>query len=171
MVPGEFQVLPLRRAQVMGVLASSRRSFSRHAHDEYGVGIIEQGAQRSASGRGVVEAGPGDIITVNPGEIHDGAPIGDAPRRWRMLYFDQTLIRDASLDLDGKSPETYEFEAARICDASASRRVATLFQLYARGAPGDALHSEENLLLVLSDRKSTRLNSSHYSRSRMPSSA
>jgi len=150
MVQGEFQVLPLRRAQVMGVLASSRRSFPRHAHDEYGIGIIEHGAQRSASGRGVVEAGPGDIITVNPGEIHDGAPIGDAPRRWRMLYFSPALIRDASLDLGGRSSETYEFEAPRICDASASRRVAKLFQLYARGAPGDALHSEESLLAILS---------------------
>ncbi|WP_375781517.1 AraC family ligand binding domain-containing protein [Roseococcus suduntuyensis] len=31
----------------------------------------------SSSGRGPVEAGPGDVITVNPGEVHDGAPIGE----------------------------------------------------------------------------------------------
>jgi hypothetical protein len=33
---------------------------------------------------GTVEAGVGDLITVNPGEVHDGAPIGGS-RTWAML--------------------------------------------------------------------------------------
>jgi hypothetical protein len=54
--------------------ADSSRTFARHSHEEFGVGLIVRGAQRSCSGRGMVEAGPGDIIMVNPGEVHDGQP-------------------------------------------------------------------------------------------------
>ena len=52
------------------------------------------------SGRGMVEAGPGDVITVNPGEVHDGMPIGDAGRSWRMLYFDPAIISQAIDDMN-----------------------------------------------------------------------
>ena len=56
---------------------------------------MTSGAQRSWSGVGPVEAFAGDMITVNPGEIHDGVPIGGA-RGLRMLYFaPATLFREA----------------------------------------------------------------------------
>ena len=52
--------------------ADSAHAFGRQTHDQFGIGLIERGAQKSASGRGIVEAGAGDMITVNPGEVHDG---------------------------------------------------------------------------------------------------
>jgi hypothetical protein len=54
----------------------SSRHFGRHWHEGYGFGILEQGAQRSASGRGRVDAVAGQVITSNPGEVHDGGPLG-----------------------------------------------------------------------------------------------
>jgi len=39
----------------------------------------------------MVEAGAGDIITVNPNEVHDGTPIGEG-RSWRILYFAPAVI-------------------------------------------------------------------------------
>ncbi len=72
-------------AGTVAIEATSARAFGRHSHDTYGFGVIDGGAQRSSSGRGPVEAGAGDVITVNPGEVHDGAPIGCGPRTWRML--------------------------------------------------------------------------------------
>ncbi|HEX7391267.1 MAG TPA: AraC family ligand binding domain-containing protein, partial [Acidiphilium sp.] len=82
--------------------------FPRHAHDDFGIGVVASGAQRSWSGIGEVEARAGNIITVNPGEIHDGIPFGDRPRGWRMLYFDPVLVaRELAEDAPG------EFELAR----------------------------------------------------------
>lgn len=63
----------------------SGQHFGRHWHDAYGFGILEQGAQRSGSGRGQVEAFAGQVITSNPGEVHDGSPLGGPTRRWRIL--------------------------------------------------------------------------------------
>ena len=55
---------------------ASDRSFPRHSHGQLGIGVILSGAHRSWSGIGHVEAHAGDIIMVNPGEMHDGMPIG-----------------------------------------------------------------------------------------------
>jgi hypothetical protein len=55
--------------------------FGRHWHDSYGFGFLEHGAQIWRSGRGHVRGYPGDVISINPGEVHDGRPIGDGTRR------------------------------------------------------------------------------------------
>ena len=63
-------------AGIQAVAARSARAFARHTHEQFGIGVLRQGGQVSHSGRGQVEAGPGQVITVNPGEVHDGAPVG-----------------------------------------------------------------------------------------------
>jgi hypothetical protein len=69
---GDVRVRRTRLPGVISVEARSRRVFSRHAHDEFGIGVVIDGAQDSASGRGLVRAEAGQVITVNPGEVHDG---------------------------------------------------------------------------------------------------
>lgn len=66
----------------------SGQHFGRHWHEGYGFGILEAGAQRSASARGRVDAFAGQVITSNPGEVHDGRPLGAPTRRWRILAVD-----------------------------------------------------------------------------------
>ena len=77
---------------VFGTCIDSARHFGRHLHGTYGIGLLEQGAQHSASGRGPVEAYAGDLITTNPGEVHDGRPLGGPSRRWRMVYLDPAAM-------------------------------------------------------------------------------
>nr|WP_250628095.1 AraC family transcriptional regulator [Pinirhizobacter soli] len=87
-------VVTVHRASLTGVEAISLRSehvFPRHAHDHYGIGVMSEGAQKSWSVVGAVEAGKGDVIMVNPGEMHDGSPI-QGPRAWHIVYFDPDLL-------------------------------------------------------------------------------
>jgi AraC-like DNA-binding protein len=91
----------------------SNHSFPRHTHDEYGIGVILSGAQRSWSGVGLVESFPGDVISVNPGEIHDGHPVDRAVRCWRIIYFDprmltRHLVPDAEREIEFVSPNLRE---------------------------------------------------------------
>ncbi|WP_300649789.1 AraC family transcriptional regulator [Hydrogenophaga sp.] len=79
-------------AGVFVTLMESARSFPRHWHSTYGLGLIDRGAQRSSSGRGSVEAFAGQCMTHNPGEVHDGAPIGDTARCWRMFHIEPTAM-------------------------------------------------------------------------------
>ena len=119
-----------RRSIVEGigaVEADTAHSFGRHMHDHFGIGFIERGAQRSASGRGPVEAGPGDVITVNPGEIHDGMPIGDDGRAWRMLYLDTDLVAKACLDVSDGKRGMMEFTQPVITDAGVAFGLARAY--------------------------------------------
>jgi len=97
-------MLRCRVAGVEAVEAQTRHAFPRHWHEQYGIGLVQRGAQKSRSGRGMVEAFAGDTITVNPGEIHDGLPIDENGRSWRMLYFDPAMLGAAFLDMsEGRS--------------------------------------------------------------------
>jgi AraC-like DNA-binding protein/quercetin dioxygenase-like cupin family protein len=83
---------------IEAITLASDHHFPRHAHDQFGIGLILAGAQKSWSGIGAVEAGAGDAIMANPGEIHDGMPLGEGARSWRMLYFDPSLVAEDAVD-------------------------------------------------------------------------
>ncbi|WP_299397418.1 AraC family transcriptional regulator [Pelagibius sp.] len=82
----------------------SDRTFPRHTHDEFGLGYLVDGGQESWSGRGLVEAEAGDIITVNPGELHDGIGRKGAARHWRMLFLTASAV-EAFTDLPASELE------------------------------------------------------------------
>lgn len=105
---GNFVAQRCALPQVQALEAWSARSFARHTHDGYGIGRVVSGAQRSWSGRGTVEAGLGDVITVNPCEVHDGAPIGGA-RAWKMLYFVPGVITATVMDIRDGATLDFEF--------------------------------------------------------------
>src|ERR1700737_245476 len=92
-------------AGIDAMTATTSRSFPRHTHDQYGVGVIDSGGHASLSGQGQVEAGPGNLIFVNPGEVHDGRAIGGRPRSWRILYVNPSLMETTRADvLDHANP-------------------------------------------------------------------
>ena len=105
--PASVDAVRIRGSALPGlqtIAAESARSFPRHMHDVYGIGVIDRGGQRSASGRGAVEAVRGDVITVNPGEVHDGVALRGEARAWRMLHLAPALLADAAPGLELTRP-------------------------------------------------------------------
>lgn len=144
----------VRRIAGLGVEiveADSDRTFARHMHEHFGIGLLVRGAQRSASGRGPVEATAGDLISVNPAEVHDGAPIGDGKRRWQMLYFDPPLIAQAFEDMTKEGGVcASEFAYPVLRNPSAAQLFHTLYRTIAQAeVVGDHLKIEETLALLL----------------------
>jgi AraC-like DNA-binding protein len=140
-----YRVRSFRGASITAVDARSARTFARHSHDAFGVGLVTHGAQRSASGRGQVEAGRGNLITVNPAEVHDGIPIG-GERAWTMLYFSPAIVASLVADLSEGRLATRELHAPVVEDG----RVAELF-LAARSAlaADEWGHAFDELLPIL----------------------
>lgn len=136
---------------VEAVEASSRHVFARHTHDQFGIGVIHQGAQAWHSDRRMVEAGPGDAITVNPGEVHDGSPIGDGGRSWRILYLTPAVVADTLADLGHARPDAREFARPVIQDVRVARCFHSLFAVMTAGGDAaiTALRREELLLTLL----------------------
>lgn len=125
----------------------SGQHFGRHWHDAYGFGILEQGAQRSASGRGQVEAFAGQVITSNPGEVHDGSPLGGPTRRWRIL----TVDTETFSSLIERSGAPAEITRPVIDDQPLFQVLRRLFHRIERwnrhdGRGGEALACEESLV-------------------------
>ena len=136
-------------AGVHSVRTESERHFGRHWHDTYGIGVLEQGAQRSASGRGEVDAQAGDLLACNPGEVHDGRPLGGGARRWRMVHFDRAVLAAAA------GREDIELTRPVICDPqlqAALRHLLGQLEAWQAGRAGtdlDLLACEESLAVVL----------------------
>ena len=146
---GRFHLPGSCVAGAVVVLADSRLRFGRHFHDEFGIGVIERGAQGSPRGRGPVEAGRGDVITVNPGEVHDGAPIGEAGRAWRMVYLAPDLMDRLLAGERGHGAARFEFAAPVMRHPDLTRRVRRLIEAASRPAEATLGASAEELLVAL----------------------
>jgi AraC-like DNA-binding protein len=141
------------RCAISGVeatVAQTAHAFPRHSHDRFGVGVIVSGGHRSASGRGMVEARANDAIMVNPGEVHDGSPLDERGRAWRMLYFEPSLLAGVARELTGAAAREIELTQPVAHDPLLKRLFERLFAV-AVEAPQvpDDLVREEALLELL----------------------
>src|SRR5213593_4518142 len=127
----------------------SAQQFGRHWHDTYGFGFLEHGAQEWFSGRGIVRGYPGEVITTNPGEVHDGRPLGLPTRRWRILYVDVDVMTTLTAPERGHA----EITSPVIADPMLVRILQRLFSRLERwnnrkhdAQPLDSLAFEEALV-------------------------
>lgn len=141
------------RPGIEATTITSNRHFPRHAHDNYGIGLFDRGAHRSWSSIGDVESGAGDIVSVNPEEMHDGVPLAEAPRSWRMIYFDREIV-DRHVGEEAARP--FEFARPVFRDPSLRAQLEMFFSLLV-SPEHETLAVEEavaRLLLTVFDRHS-----------------
>lgn len=124
---------------------ASRHQFPRHSHEGYALGAVEQGAHAlAARGRGWV-ARPGDVITVNPEDTHDGGPPGrNDTYTYRVIYLDAAALRRIASELRESRVETPFFTSAVVTDPELARQVARLHASYEAG--NSRLENESRLL-------------------------
>lgn len=142
-----FQVIPCAATRIQAVDACGSQSFSRHTHEQFGIGLLTHGGSKSISGCGMVEATAGDVITVNPNEVHDGAPLGDGGRSWKMLYLEPgfvgELLREADTGIGGAS---LEFRAPVLQEAGLAAGFVRAYAAATSALPGAWLAAEHHLL-------------------------
>ena len=148
MAASQFRMLRSSVAGVEAVAATSGHRFARHTHEQFGIGLIFSGAQKSLSGRGMVEAEAGDLITVNPNEVHDGAPIGEA-RSWSILYFDPSVMDGLAREVAEGGSSRSEIPRPVIKDRLLGDRFRALFSAVTGNE--ERLRCEELLLSVAAD--------------------
>ncbi|OUL73275.1 AraC family transcriptional regulator [Paraburkholderia hospita] len=151
---GRVQMLRCALGGVEATVAHTTHAFARHSHDRFGIGIVVAGGQRSASGRGPVEARVNDVITVNPGEVHDGSPLDEHGRAWRMLYFEPSLVIGTVAECAESPLREVELTRPVLNDAELSLRFARLFSVAVNeaneGVSPDNLACEEALVALFS---------------------
>jgi len=116
----------------------SNHHFPRHSHEQFSIGVIAFGAQRSWSGV-AVRADAGDIIMANPGEIHDGPPVGDGARGWRVICLDPVIMaREAREEFVGSAEIVRPVAHDPFAGAVLRRAV---YVLYGRSAGSTSMRS------------------------------
>ena len=98
-----FLRIPEGRCELLSARYSNQH-FGRHSHDRYALGVITQGVEKLYY-RGTNHFGTaGTVVTLTPGEIHDGVPVDEAGWVYRMLYIEPTWLNDVVLQgRDGAS--------------------------------------------------------------------
>jgi AraC-like DNA-binding protein len=68
--------------------------YPRHSHSTWAIGVVDHGIggiwYRGANQRG----GPGEIIAINPGEVHTGYPLHKSGISYSMLYVGHELVKE-----------------------------------------------------------------------------
>lgn len=123
----------------------SGRHYGRHSHGTYGFGVLDDGAHRSSSDRRTYDAYAGDILATNPGEMHDGRPLGGPMRRWHTIYLEPEMLASV-----GALPTAGEVRITRAAftDPRLRRAVQQLLQALEQWRQGreEALACEEALV-------------------------
>ncbi|HLJ60134.1 MAG TPA: AraC family transcriptional regulator [bacterium] len=140
----------LWRAEDLGGLELLRaryvtHAFAPHAHEEFMIAVIEAGAV-AATCRGTSHvAGAGDILLVNPGEVHAGQPARGTVWQYRALYPDADLLRAVAVDLAGAGGHIPRFPCYVVHDLEIA---AALRRLHVTLERADAALLERQSLLI-----------------------
>ena len=90
-------------------------SFSRHFHEGYALGCIEDGAMRFRYQGENVVASRGQINLVVPGETHDGHGALETGWAYRMFYLKPEALRNAAAELTVR-PDMPHFRSGVVDD-------------------------------------------------------
>ncbi|MBC9714667.1 AraC family transcriptional regulator [Streptomyces sp. TRM66268-LWL] len=71
-----------------------RFAFDRHSHEQLSVGVIEEGAEGLHLAGGQVVIPAGQLVIINPGQVHTGFAADEAGWRYRMFYFDTGMVEE-----------------------------------------------------------------------------
>ena len=70
----------------------SQQTFGRHSHERYAIGVISSGVEKLFYRGAHHLGGAGSVVTISPGEIHDGVPGSADGWMYRMLYIDPAWL-------------------------------------------------------------------------------
>ncbi|WP_339761641.1 AraC family transcriptional regulator [uncultured Hoeflea sp.] len=73
----------------------SGKAYRPHRHDTYSIGYTINGVQSFHYRGARSDSTSGDVIVLHPDEVHDGHAGSSSGFRYRMLYIEPSLVRDA----------------------------------------------------------------------------
>lgn len=122
----EFGGLELLKAKYL------QTQFSKHVHEGYCIGVIEEGAQCFYRTDRLHVAPKGEIILVNADEIHTGSSAVETGWGYRAIYPTPEMLADISLDFFKQKNAAPWFPDAVVNDQGLAAQLCLLFDLLAQ---------------------------------------
>ncbi len=101
-------------------------SFAPHFHEGFAIGVIESGADVFDYRGAERIAAAGDIMLINPAEVHTGHAIDENGWTFRIMYVDPELMRKVRQEITGKSSDIPFFSKTVVRDDATARRILRL---------------------------------------------
>lgn len=111
-----------------------KQTFSKHVHEGYTIGIIEQGAQRFYRSGANHVASQDSIILVNADDVHTGEAATEGGWKYRALYPTVAHFNMVSQDLLGDGSLTPYFKDSVITDKRIAAQLKLIFNQIDQGA-------------------------------------
>lgn len=105
------------------------KQFSKHVHEGYCIGVIEEGAQSFLRAGRVHTAPKGTIILVNADEIHTGSSAVESGWGYRAIYPTAEMLFEVCQDLFDHKNSTPWFPDAVVNDIGLAQQFTLLFNL------------------------------------------
>ena len=78
-------------------------SFPKHSHDYYAFGTILNGAERFMTRGTNYVAARGQLLMMNPMQVHDGGPASDDGYQYQIMFIDPKVFGDLVTELSPKN--------------------------------------------------------------------
>ena len=78
------------------------QNFPPHFHNHYLIGCVLDGKRRMTLAGRECWPGPGDIVLLNPEEVHGCVQAGEKPLYWLGLHFSPDCMKNMATDIAGQ---------------------------------------------------------------------
>jgi AraC-like DNA-binding protein len=131
--------------------------FPKHFHDHYTILLVEEGINEGFTEKQHYRVGPGQVLIINPGELHAGHSFNQKYLRFRSLRITASLLNQIysgnGLEISG----SVVFETLPITNALLARQITALSRGLAEGRTADEMEADYTaLLFTLLERHSNK---------------
>lgn len=110
------------------------RTFPKHTHDSYSIGLVEKGESVFYYQGAHHRIGPGQIALIPPGEVHSCNPQPGSGWRYRMFHLDSGWLHRLAQEIAGSRDARPVFPGPIAEDRIVSGRLLHLFALLQQGS-------------------------------------
>jgi AraC-like DNA-binding protein len=125
------------------------QSFPRHTHDNFAVGVIEQGALGFYYRGENVVASQGAINLANPDEAHTGYAAAETGWTYRMFYLDASMLQKAATEITNRPIPNLPFFQAGVLQDDELAGTIHQFHRSLESNANSQLEKESRLLWML----------------------
>jgi AraC-like DNA-binding protein len=107
----------------------SEFAFRPHAHEEFFIALTEEGFATPTYRGDTHVIGPGDLIVLNPEEVHAGGPLAEGSWTYRALYPRPNLMCEIMAEFPGGRPTMPNFGGDVVRDQEVAARLRRFHRL------------------------------------------
>ena len=107
-----------------------RFTFPKHSHDYYAFGNIINGAERFMTRGESFVATRGELLMMNPMQVHDGGPASDDGYHYQIMFIAPEIFGDLICEISPKNPGLPSFSTHVVADAELHHQLLMIQHLF-----------------------------------------